>query len=296
MIEIVNVVVRGEGFTTRYSTEKIPLSLDDYCLVETDIGIQFAKVVSAPKIVKERCVPDRLPKVIRKASDEDFQILKNLEKRESEAFSHCLERINTRDLKMKLVNVIFAFDQSKALFMFTADGRIDFRELVRDLAHQYKTRIEMKQIGVRDEARLLGGIGICGCPLCCLTFLRSFHPVSIKMAKDQGLSLIPIKISGLCGRLMCCLQYEHTHYAEQIKKMPKVGKRVMTPKGEGRIRQLNILKGRVLVELINEELEEFGAEDVVKIQSGDPAAIEKEEEQIETDVIDADLDKLQDSR
>jgi cell fate regulator YaaT (PSP1 superfamily) len=295
MIEIVNVVVRGEGFTSRYSTEKIPLNPEDYCLVETDIGIQIAKVVSTPKIVKERCVPEKLPKIIRKASEEDFQILKNLEKRESEAFAHCLERITARDLKMKLVNVIFAFDQSKALFMFTADGRIDFRELVRDLAHQYKTRIEMKQIGVRDEARLLGGIGICGCPLCCLTFLRNFHPVSIKMAKDQGLSLIPIKISGLCGRLMCCLQYEHTHYAEQIKKMPKIGKRVMTPKGEGRIRQLNILKGRILVELLNEELEEFAAEDVVKIQSSDQALIDKEDETGDQEIIDADLDKLQDA-
>jgi cell fate regulator YaaT (PSP1 superfamily) len=151
--------------------------------------------------------------------------------------------------------------------MFTAENRVDFRELVRDLAHQFKTRIEMKQIGVRDEARLLGGIGNCGYPLCCLRFLRNFHPVSIKMAKDQGLSLIPSKISGICGRLMCCLQYEHESYVQQMKKMPKVGRRVKTPKGEGKVRQLHILRGLVGVEISDGDIQNFKVEDISPISS-----------------------------
>lgn len=262
MIEVVDVLVRGEKFTERYDTQRIRVAPGDYCLVESEIGLQIGKIISSSRMMKARCVDENLPKIIRKASDSDLEIMAKLENLEIEARQFCLERIREMKMDMKLIKVVFAFDRSKGLFMFTADGRVDFRELVRDLAHTFKTRIEMKQIGIRDEARLLGGIGNCGCTLCCVTFLRDFHPVSIKMAKDQGLSLIPSKISGLCGRLMCCLQYEHKHYSEQVKSMPKMGKRVMTTRGEGRVRQLNILKGLILVELSNGDLEEFVSADV----------------------------------
>jgi cell fate regulator YaaT (PSP1 superfamily) len=271
MIEVTNVLVRGDGFVAQYETQRIPLDPGDYCLVESSIGVQMAKVITKPRIVKKRFISEdgTLRKILRKASVEDIEKIHTIEALEKEAFEYCLERVQSRDIPMKLIKVIFAFDRSKSMFMFTADGRVDFRELVRDLAHCFKTRIEMKQIGVRDEARLLGGIGNCGLPLCCLTFLRSFHPVSIKMAKDQGLSLIPTKISGLCGRLMCCLQYEHEHYACQMKKLPKMGKRVVTPQGEGKVRQLNILKAKVLVELPGGELKEFDASEVRMPLKGD---------------------------
>ena len=156
-------------------------------------------------------------------------------------------------IQFSIVTVVSIANKSKALFVFTADGRVDFRELVRDLASKFKTRIEMRQIGVRDEARLIGGIGNCGFPLCCKTFLRNFHPVSIKMAKDQGLSLIPSKISGLCGRLMCCLNYEYQDYAEQLRNLPRIGKKVNTPAGIGRVVKVNILGNKVHVEMENKD-------------------------------------------
>ena len=267
MIEIVDLLVRGAIFTEKYNTQKIPLVRMDYCLVESDIGIQIAKVIGKPRVVKKRLFADGTDplKIIRKASEEDIQSISKLNEIEATAFEFCQGCIEKRELNMKLIRVLFAFDQSKALFIFTADGRIDFRELVRDLAHRFKTRIEMKQIGVRDESRLLGGLGNCGQVLCCHNFLREFHPVSIKMAKDQGLSLIPSKISGLCGRLMCCLQYEHDYYSEQIQKMPKVGKRVITPCGEGRVCHLNVLKGRVFVAIEGEDVKEFNTSDLEEI-------------------------------
>ncbi len=268
MIEIVSLLVRGTGLSTQYLTQRIPLKIGDKCLVESEIGLQIATVVSSPRIVKKRFLDDKvkLLKVIRVASEEDMDKVETLRKLEETAFSFCVKCIKDRGLKMKLTRVIFAFDRSKALFMFTADGRIDFRELVRDLAHRFKTRIEMKQIGVRDEARLLGGIGNCGCPLCCQTFLRNFHPVSVKMAKDQGLSLIPSKISGLCGRLMCCLQYEHAFYSDQLKKLPRIGRQVKTPKGVGYVRNRNVMKSTVLVALRENETFEFPSSEVVEIK------------------------------
>jgi cell fate regulator YaaT (PSP1 superfamily) len=262
MIEMIDILVRGESFSSRYNTQRIPLKVGDICVVESPVGLQIGRVVSKARVVKPRFVKGSLPRIIRKAYAADLKTLENIQLLEKEAEEVCLKQIRVYKLDMKLVRVLFAFDKSKGLFMFTSDGRIDFRELVKDLAQHFKTRIEMKQIGIRDEARIIGGIGNCGCPLCCKTFLREFHSVSIKMAKDQGLSLIPTKISGLCGRLMCCLQYEHEHYSEQAKCMPKLGKRVMTPKGEGKVRQLGILKQRVLVELSTGEFEEFEAGDV----------------------------------
>jgi cell fate regulator YaaT (PSP1 superfamily) len=262
MIEIVTILVRGESFSSKFNTQRIPLKPGDTCLVESSIGLQIGKVLTQSSVVKPRFIDGHLPRVIRKTSQEDIDNLERIIRLEKDATQICLEKITHYRLEMKLVKVIFSFDKSKGLFMFTSDGRVDFRDLVRDLAQYFKTRIEMKQIGIRDEARLIGGIGNCGCTLCCQTFLRDFHSVSIKMAKDQGLSLIPSKISGLCGRLMCCLQYEHEHYSLQARRMPKIGKRVMTPKGTGKVRQLGILKQVVQVELLNGEFEEFKLEDI----------------------------------
>lgn len=301
MIEVVDILVRGETFSIRYDTQRIPLKPGDSCLVESLIGIQMGTVISKARMVKARCAGDHLSKVLRRASAADLDILRQLQELEKDAHRICVQKIQSYRLEMKLVKVMFAFDRSKGLFMFTSEGRVDFRELVRDLAQYYKTRIEMKQIGIRDEARILGGIGTCGFPLCCVTFLRDFHPVSIKMAKDQGLSLIPSKISGLCGRLMCCLQYEHEHYACQAKSMPKIGKRVMTPSGEGRVKQLGILKNTILVELPEGKLEEFSAGDVIPmhkyIESKDAVGREQPEPagQTEHTADEANLKNIDDS-
>ncbi len=262
MIEIVSIHVRGESFSSKFNTQRIPLKIGDFCLVESDFGLQIGKVRNSPTMVKPRFIEGKLLRVIRKASAEDMENLEKISILENDAKQYCIEKMRFYNLEMKLVKVIFAFDKSKGTFMFTAEGRVDFRGLVRDLAQQFKTRIEMKQIGIRDEARLIGGIGNCGCSLCCTTFLRDFHSVSIKKAKDQGLSLIPNKISGLCGRLMCCLEYEHEHYYEQAKLMPRLGKRVKTPRGTGKVKQLGILKQLVIVELEDGECVEYKLEDI----------------------------------
>ncbi|MBN2382096.1 stage 0 sporulation protein [bacterium] len=185
----------------------------------------------------------------RKATEEDIQQhMKNLEL-EEQAYNLCIQKIKERHLPMKLVKVKFYFDRTKSVFYFTADGRVDFRELVKDLAYEFKTRIEMRQIGVRDEAKMIGGYGCCGLSLCCCTFLRDFEPVSIRMAKEQNLTLIPSKISGLCGRLMCCLMYEFETYREIKKQFPKVGKKIMTKHGEGKVARINIIQESLLVDI-----------------------------------------------
>ena len=190
-----------------------------------------------------------LKPVLRKATEQDLEIVdKNCEK-EKEAYKICLQKINKHKLEMKLVDVEYTFDGNKILFYFTADGRVDFRELVKDLASVFRTRIELRQIGVRDEAKMIGGLGICGRPFCCSTFLGEFQPVSIKMAKEQGLSLNPVKISGTCGRLMCCLKHEQNAYDHLLKIIPKQGALVQTPNGKGTVVDVNLLTGKLKVQL-----------------------------------------------
>ena len=190
-----------------------------------------------------------LKPVLRKATEQDLEIVdKNCEK-EKEAYKICLQKINKHKLEMKLVDVEYTFDGNKILFYFTADGRVDFRELVKDLASVFRTRIELRQIGVRDEAKMIGGLGICGRPFCCSTFLGEFQPVSIKMAKEQGLSLNPVKISGTCGRLMCCLKHEQNAYDHLLKITPKQGALVQTPNGKGTVVDVNLLTGKLKVQL-----------------------------------------------
>jgi len=218
-------------------------------IVETERGTSIGTVISEPAERSAETLPRNLASIIRIANADDFAIRDRILQKEKEAFDFCLKRIVERSMEMKLVKVEYQFDESKAVFFFTADGRVDFRDLVKDLAHTFHTRIEMRQIGVRDEAKMIGGIGICGRELCCCSFLREFQPVSVKMAKEQNLALNPNKISGQCGRLLCCLDYEYETYCSLRKSFPKCGKRVRTAAAVGTIDKINILTGDITLKL-----------------------------------------------
>jgi cell fate regulator YaaT (PSP1 superfamily) len=227
------------------------LHVGDRVLVETEKGRFLGEVAVEPRAREEDANTKNLRPVLRKATDEDMQQEKKNSEVQREAFDFCLQRIRVREISMKLVQVEFSFDRSKAIFYFTSEKRVDFRELVKDLASQYHTRIEMRQIGVRDEAKMVGGTGSCGLELCCCRFLNNFDLVSVRMAKEQNLALNPEKISGLCGRLMCCLAYEHKIYSQLRKNLPKVGKRIKTKFGEGKVIRQNVLSQTVTVQLEN---------------------------------------------
>ena len=239
---------------------------DDHVIVETARGVEFGTVVMPPTEVEEEKVTQPLKPVIRKATEEDIKTEAKNREKEKEAFKICQEKIRKHQLEMKLIDAEYTFDNNKVLFYFTADGRIDFRELVKDLAAVFKTRIELRQIGVRDETKILGGIGVCGRPLCCHTYLADFAPVSIKMAKEQNLSLNPTKISGICGRLMCCLKNEEETYEELNKKLPNVGDTVTTEDGlKGEVASVNVLRQlvRVIVDVDDEkEIKEYKASEL----------------------------------
>lgn len=240
-------------------------------VVETARGIEFGEVVTAPRAISDDQIVAPLKKVIRIATEEDEQRAAFNEKREQEAFAICQEKVARHKLEMKLVSVEYTFDNSKILFYFTANGRVDFRALVKDLASVFKTRIELKQIGVRDEAKMMGGLGLCGRPVCCAQFMGDFQPVSIKMAKEQNLSLNPTKISGVCGRLMCCLKYEQDHYEATRKRMPRPGREVGTPDGVGTVQEINVLRETVRVRITNgdsSELKDYPLTDITRILGG----------------------------
>ncbi|MGN0171016.1 MAG: stage 0 sporulation family protein [Lachnospiraceae bacterium] len=261
MIKVVGVRFRPAGKIYYFDPGELKIHLNDHVIVETARGVEFGQVVIADKEIEEDAVVSPLKPVMRIATPKDEeQVEKNREK-EKEAFQICLEKITKHNLEMKLVDAEYTFDNNKLLFYFTADGRIDFRELVKDLAAVFRTRIELRQIGVRDETKILGGIGICGRELCCKTYLPEFAPVSIKMAKEQSLSLNPTKISGVCGRLMCCLKNEAETYEYLNSRLPAVGELVTTPDGrKGEVSSVNVLKQLVKVLVDNEdekELEEY---------------------------------------
>jgi len=261
---IVEIRFGDYGRTWKYDAGTLFLQKNDKVMVDTESGPVSATIIQPPLEVEDDQVPPEIRKVTRKLTPEDYRrIEKNVEK-EGDAYRFCLERIEARELPMKLVRVKFLLDGSKAIFYFTADGRIDFRELVKDLAHRFHTRIEMLQIGVRDESKMLTGFGLCGRPFCCSTWINKFNPVSIKMAKDQNLSLNPSKVSGVCGRLMCCLAYEHKFYVEMKKGMPKCGKRVESPEGPGKVSRLDILSRKVYVNLEDGREVELSPEDIEK--------------------------------
>jgi len=252
MVKIIGVRFNKSGKTYYFSPGEIEVQKGDGVIVETARGVEYGVAVLGEREVSEDDIVAPLKEVIRLATEKDISKVDENKKKEKEAFDVCDDLINKRSIKMKLINVEYTFDNNKILFYFTADGRIDFRELVKDLAGIFRTRIELRQVGVRDEAKIIGGIGICGRVLCCNSFLDEFRPVSIKMAKDQSLSLNPAKISGICGRLMCCLKYEHEAYEELLRATPGTGTLVETEDGKGEIINVSLLKGVVRVRPIKE--------------------------------------------
>ncbi len=249
MIETVGIRFKDGGKVYDFDADGIEFSKGDFAVVETVRGMECGTVARANHKVSEDSVTKPLKKVIRAATPQDIKILNENKKKEKDAFKICEEKIASHGLDMNLVDVEYTFDRSKILFYFTSDGRVDFRELVKDLAYAFRTRIELRQIGVRDESRMVGGFGICGRPFCCNSFLNDFQPVSIKMAKEQGLSLNPTKISGTCGRLMCCLKYEQDTYEHLLRVTPKVGAIVDTPDGRGTVIENNLITGMLKVTL-----------------------------------------------
>jgi cell fate regulator YaaT (PSP1 superfamily) len=275
LYDVVGVRFKKAGKIYYFDPGDLSIQKDDFVIVETVRGVEYGKAVVPRKQVEEHDVVLPLKKVVRIADHKDRMIVEENKQAAQEAYDVCNEKVNGHQLDMKLVDVEYTFDRNKVIFYFTADGRVDFRELVKDLAAIFRTRIELRQIGVRDEAKMLGGIGPCGRMLCCSTFLGDFDPVSIKMAKDQNLSLNPTKISGLCGRLMCCLKYENDEYEAAKAQLPDLGEMIETPQGRGKVVGLNILERVLQVELKEQDrvleytLDEINKEGAFSIQSTD---------------------------
>ncbi|MBQ4528125.1 MAG: stage 0 sporulation family protein [Clostridia bacterium] len=265
MIDVTGIRFKSVGKIYYFDAGNLVLKSGDHVIVETSRGVEFGTVVIGKKSVTDDEIVPPLKKILRKANDADEKAMEENKEREREAFEVCQEKIRSHNLDMKLIDVEYTFDHNKVLFYFTADGRVDFRDLVRDLAGVFKTRIELRQIGVRDESKMMGGLGICGRQLCCNLFLSDFAPVSIKMAKEQNLSLNPTKISGTCGRLMCCLKHEQEVYESIAKTTPGVGSIVKTEDGKGQVTAVSPLKGIVTVAVEKgeeKELKDYKVEEV----------------------------------
>ena len=258
MVRVAGVRFKNAGKVYYFDADQFEVKLNDNVIVETARGLEFGTVTMEITEIKEDDVVQPLKKIVRIAGEEDEKRHEENEKKKSKALNLCQEKIEKHGLEMKLIDVEYTFDNNKIIFYFTADGRVDFRELVKDLASVFKMRIELRQIGVRDEAKMLGGIGSCGKSLCCSTWLSDFEPVSIKMAKVQNLSLNPTKISGICGRLMCCLKYENDVYMELRKGLPDHGEKVKTKDGMGKVVDTNILESKVKVRLYTNEKDDDG--------------------------------------
>ena len=249
MAEVIGVRFKEVGKVYYFDPNGIQMKKGDMAIVETARGVECGEVAMENREIEDKDIVQPLKKMIRKATQGDLKKVEENRKKERHAFEICEKKILDHKLEMKLVDVEYTFDNNKILFYFTADGRVDFRELVKDLASVFRTRIELRQIGVRDEAKMMGGLGICGRPFCCTSFLGEFQPVSIKMAKEQGLSLNPVKISGTCGRLMCCLKYEQAAYSDLLRTTPKNGAVVNTPEGRGVVVDVNLLTGMLKVRM-----------------------------------------------
>ena len=249
MKKVISVRFKDNGKTYYFDPADTPIKTGDYVIVETARGMECGEVVQGVKEIADSAVPKALKPITRMADSVDVRRMRQNREDEKRAYHTCQECIARHGLEMKLVEAEYTLDRSKIMFYFTADGRVDFRELVKDLASVFRTRIELRQIGVRDEAKMLGGFGICGRPFCCKTFLGDFQPVSIKMAKEQGLSLNPVKISGTCGRLMCCLKYEQDAYEHLLRHTPKVGAFVETREGRGTVIENNLITGILKIRL-----------------------------------------------
>ena len=249
MAEVIGVRFKEVGKVYYFDPNGIQMKKGDMAIVETARGVECGEVAMENREIEDKDIVHPLKKMIRKATQGDLKKVEENRKKERHAFEICEKKILDHKLEVKLVDVEYTFDNNKILFYFTADGRVDFRELVKDLASVFRTRIELRQIGVRDEAKMMGGLGICGRPFCCTSFLGEFQPVSIKMAKEQGLSLNPVKISGTCGRLMCCLKYEQAAYSDLLRTTPKNGAVVNTPEGRGVVVDVNLLTGMLKVRM-----------------------------------------------
>ena len=270
MTEVIGVRFKKVGKVYDFDPVNLKVDKDSYVIVETARGVEYGQVATPNHEVEDDQIVKPLRRVLRAATEEDKKTVEENQRLEKEAFAICEKKIRAHQLEMKLVEVEYTFDRGKILFYFTADGRVDFRELVKDLASGFRTRIELRQIGVRDEAKMLGGLGVCGCPLCCATFLDDFAPVSINMAKDQGLSLNPSKISGSCGRLMCCLKYENEAYQDLLRTTPPVDSLVETPNGQGVVTEISLLRGfcKVRLEDSNEEPRLYRKDELTVLRPG----------------------------
>lgn len=253
MVKVASVRFKTAGKVYYFDPDGLELSKDDHVIVETARGMEYGTLIAEIKEVKEEELVQPLKKIIRLADEKDAEVHVENQKKKERAIKLCQEKVDKHKLVMKLIDVEYTFDNSKIIFYFTADGRVDFRELVKDLAGVFKMRIELRQIGVRDEAKMMGGIGSCGKALCCHSWLPEFEPVSIKMAKVQNLSLNPTKISGICGRLMCCLKFENDVYNELKRGMPDIGERIKTEDGMALVVDCNILENKIKTRLVVEE-------------------------------------------
>lgn len=291
MVKVIGVRFKKAGKIYYFDPNNLNINKEDYVIVETARGIEFGQCVIGIKEIKEEDIISPLKSVLRIADENDIKKHEENKAKEKEALEICTKKILEHNLVMKLIDVEYTFDNNKVIFYFTADGRVDFRELVKDLATIFKTRIELRQIGVRDEAKMIGGLGPCGRSLCCSSFLGDFASVSIKMAKEQNLSLNPTKISGICGRLMCCLNYEQSTYESIRKELPKVGSIVKTPEGTGEVVQNNIVKESVKVKLKRKDeevLENFNITDVELIEGSYEDSIDENDIKL---VVDDEVDK-----
>jgi len=287
MASVVGVRFKNAGKLYYFDPGKLWPAAGDFVVVETARGVEYGQVITGVREVEDDLISSPLKPVLRIGTPEDAAHAAENEKFEKEAYQICQHKIDEHKLDMKLVGVEQTFDNAKILFYFTANGRVDFRSLVKDLASVFHTRIELRQIGVRDEAKMLGGLGPCGRPICCGSFLGDFQPVSIKMAKEQNLSLNPTKISGVCGRLMCCLKFEQDHYEATRKRMPKVGKEVETPEGTGVVLDINVLKENLTVRIHkgdSSEIKVFALEEVKwqKPAQQQPSGEKRDETKAET--------------
>lgn len=266
MKKIVNLRFRDAGKVYKFSCNGLNLTIGDAVMVETAMGTDIAHVVEEPIEMEDDQVGDDILPVLRFANEKELERYELKKVKEKEAYDKCLQLIEKHELDMNLVDAVFAFDGKKVVFYFTSDNRVDFRELVKDLASVFRARIELRQIGSRDQAKLVGGIGVCGRELCCCTFLNHFAPVTLRMARDQGLSLNPTKLNGACGRLMCCLQFEKEAYADAHKRLPKTGKKIRTPRGMGIVNDVNLIEEKVSVK--------FTVDDVSEVEVFDWGALE----------------------
>jgi cell fate regulator YaaT (PSP1 superfamily) len=275
MSRIVGVRFKRAGRVYYFDPVQHLLERDELVIVETAKGTEMGKIVIAPTEVAESEITEPLKPVLRKATPDDQERQQSFREREADALARCKERVKHFDLPMKLIAAEYNFDGSRLVFTFTADGRVDFRQLVRDLAGIFRTRIELRQVGVRDEAKQLNGCGRCGRDLCCCTFLDDFTSVSIKMAKEQDLPLNPMKISGLCGRLLCCLGFESKAYVELRQSLPRVGEQVHTPAGSGRVVAVNLLKQVATVDVEEKGFMEVRDSDIKRLEPRDPSPPDK---------------------